>query len=83
MQAVADKAKAELDKQKSKGASPGTPFPWILRITYKITTTDRPLLYTPPPPKTARDATDKAEKAMDEGVSKAKGLFGSLKNALK
>lgn len=32
---------------------------------------------------TARDATDKAEKAMDEGVSKAKGLFGSVKDFLK
>lgn len=31
----------------------------------------------------AREATDKAEKAMDEGVSKAKGLFGGLKDMLK
>lgn len=42
---------------------------------------------TDPPPQhkkqSAQGAADKAEKAMDEGVSKAKGLFGSLKNALK
>jgi len=34
-------------------------------------------------PTTARGATDKAEAAMDKGVSKAKGLFGSLKDMLK
>lgn len=31
----------------------------------------------------ARDVTDKAEKALDGGVSKAKGFFGGLKDMLK